>query len=87
MGDAMLISYQDLPSYKQGWADGLHWLEEIRDWSLKYEEANMVPARTNNQLADAHLNVLFLNLPPKLASIGKSAVAVLLGGRLHKAMM
>ena len=87
MGDAMLISYQVLPSYKKGWTDGLHWLEEIREWSLKYELANMVPAHTNKRLADAHLNVLFLNMSPKLASVGRSAVAVLLGERLRKAMM
>ena len=76
MGDAMSISYQDLPSYKEGWRDGLHWLEEIRQWSLKYEQANMVPAETNARLAN-----------PDLASMGKSAVAVLLGERLRKAMM
>ena len=87
MGDAMSISYQDLPSYEEGWKDGLHWLEEIRQWSLKYEQANMVPAETNARLANRHLDVLFLNLPPNLASMGKSAVAVLLGERLRKAMM
>ena len=87
MDDAMLISYQDLPSYKEGWRDGLHWFEEIRQWSLEYEQANMVPAETNARLANRHLDVLFLNLPPKLASMGKSAVAVLLEERLRKAMM
>lgn len=87
MGDAMLISYGELPSHKQGWTDGLHWLQEMEKWSLGYEDLNMVPAATNHQLANAHLDVLFLNLSPKLASIGKNIVAVLLGENLRKAMM
>ena len=87
MGDAMLISYQDLPSFKNGWIDGLHWLEEMRHWSLGYEQAHMIPADTNHRLADAHLDVLLLNLPPKLVFVGKNVVSVLLEERLRKAMM
>jgi len=57
----MSIVFQDLPSYTQGWTDGLHWLEEL------YEIAHMIPAQTNNRLADAHLRLMFLNVPSKLA--------------------
>lgn len=87
MGDAMSISYANLPSYGEGWTDGLHWLEEIREWSTKYEDGHMVPAVTNQQLANAHLDLLFINLSPVLASIAKSVVAILLGERLRQAMM
>ena len=87
MGDAMKISYTQLRSFGTGWQDGLHWLEDIREWSLIYEEKYMVPATTNKQLADSHLNVLFLNLSPTWISIGKSFVTVLLEERLREAMM
>jgi hypothetical protein len=87
MGDAMLISFGDLPSCSTGWTDGLHWLEELETWSLKYEAANMIPAATNNQLAESHLEVLFLNVPTWLNEAGKKAVAVFLGERLRQAMM
>jgi len=87
MGDAMMISYTDLPFSKTGWQDGLHWLEEIREWSLTYENSHMVPAITNKQLAESHLNVLFFNLSEIYITIGKSLVTVLLGERLRKAMM
>lgn len=87
VGDAMLIPYLELPSCMVGWQDGLHWLDEIREWSLRYEKTHMVPAKTNNQLATSHLNVLFGNLPKSIAEIGKKSVAVLLGGRLRRALM
>ena len=87
MGDAMMIPYINLRSSRTGWQDGLHWLEEIREWSLTYEENNMVPAITNKQLAESHLDVLFLDLPPTCCNIGKKFVAVLLEERLRKAMM
>jgi hypothetical protein len=87
MGDAMLISFDDLPSSPTGWTDGLHWLEEIETWSLKYEASNMVPAPTNKQLAESHLDVLFLNLPARLNLVGKKVVSLFLEGRLRAAMM
>lgn len=83
----MMISYSELPSCTAGWQDGLHWLDEIRDWSIRYEEKHMVPASTNKQLASSHLDVLFVNLPDRIMEIGKKGVTVLLGGRLQRAFM
>ena len=87
MGDAMSISYAELPSFGTGWTDGLHWLQDIREWSTNYEEAHMLAAATNKDLANAHLDLLFINLSAGLATIVKSVVAVLLGERLRQAMM
>ena len=87
MGDAMMIPYTDLPSSEMGWRDGLHWLEEVREWSLEYEKRFMVPATTNKQLAESHLAVLFFNLSGTYVRLGKRFVTVLLGKRLRKAMM
>ena len=87
LGDAMMIPYLELPSCATGWQDGLHWLNEVREWSLGYEEAHMVPAKTNRDLANAHLNVLFTNMPNWVIAIGKKSVTVLLGEGLRKAFM
>jgi hypothetical protein len=87
MGDAMTISFDELPSSQTGWRDGLHWLAEIEVWSLRYEAANMVPASANNRLAEAHLDVLFINVPSWLNQVGTKVVSVLVGERLQKAMM
>jgi len=86
MGDAMLIPYDVLPSSKSGWEDGLHWLEEVEAWSTRYEEENMVYADTNSQLANAHLEVIFLSLPPRLMYVGRRVISVILGERLRRAM-
>lgn len=87
IGNAMGISFDPLPSSGTGWIDGLHWLEEVRAWSQNCEENNMIPAETNGRLANAHLDVLFINVPRSLLPVGKRAVSVLVGERIRKAMM
>ncbi len=87
MGDAMSISYTKLPSSSKGWQDGLHWLEEVREWSEEYEEAHMVPADTNKQLADSQLDTLLPKWPAKYRDPCKKMVFVLLGDRLRQSMM
>ena len=87
IGDKMEIDYSPLPSYRDGWTDGIHWLDEIRTWSEEYERVKMVPAETNRKLALAHLDVIFINLPQSLNTVGKHVVSVVVGERLRKAMM
>ena len=87
MGDAMDISYSNLPSSIPGWKDGLQWLDEIEAWSLKYEEEHMVPAVTNKELADSHLEILCVNVPVSLLGPCQRLFSILLGERLRKAMM
>lgn len=87
MGDAMEISYHRLPSAKQGWRDGLLFLEELNGWSLQYEEKHMIPAVTNQRLADSHFDILCINVPTRLLGPCKKIMSVILGERLRKAMM
>lgn len=87
VGDAMNISMDELPSYKAGWTDGLHWLKEMETWSTKYEERHMVAAKTNNKLALAHLDLMFLNVPNRYKVVCQKFVSVIVGERLRQAMM
>ena len=87
MGDAMGINFSVLKSHTSGWKDGLDWLNELQEWSLEYENLHMIPAETNQQLADSHLEILCLNVPSKYLPICKNIMSVLLGTRLQKAMM
>ncbi len=87
IGDLMEISYSKLPSSISGWKDGLQWLEEVEAWSLKYEEAYMVPAVTNKQLADSHFKIICINVPARLLGPCKKMISVMLGERLRKALM
>ena len=83
----MEISYDKLPSAGTGWCDGLQWLNEIKSWSKTFEQLRMVPAVTNKQLADSHINILCINVPTSFLEPCKKVVSVILGERLRKAMM
>lgn len=87
MGDAMEISFARLPSCKQEWRDGLHWLQEIEDWSRTYEKQYMKPALPNKQLAESHFEILCINVSTRFFGPCKQMMSVVLGERLRIAMM
>lgn len=87
MGDAMGINFSCLTSHGSGWKDGLHWLNEVEEWSLQYEAMYMVPAETNQKLANSHFEILCINVPKQYHTMCKQIFSVLLGPRLQKAMM
>ena len=87
IGDAMGISFEPLPSFGAGWKDGLHWLNEVQTWSEQYERRHMIPSKTNQRLAKAHLDVIFINVPRPFLITATRFVGVLLGERLRHAMM
>lgn len=87
MGDAMMISFDELPSQKSGWKDGLHWLEEVRDWSLAYETSHMIPAVTNKQLADSTMDILLWYMPTRFMVTARAVASLLMDDRQRKAMM
>lgn len=87
LGDAMKIPYDMLASGKVGWQDGLHWLGELRTWSVEYEKENMKPAVSNKIVANATVNILMHNVPRYLNGTSKKFIAALLEERLRTAMM
>ena len=87
VGDAMEISYAKLPSSAEGWQDGLQWLEEVEEWSGEYEEAHMVPADNNRQLAESQLDYLLPKWPARYRGLCRKMIVVLLGDRLRRSMM
>jgi hypothetical protein len=87
IGDAMLIEYTNLPSYKTGWKDGLHWLEEIWAWSEAYEVQCMVPNQYNRTTADQTTAILLWTIPPSLKPVGLKVVSALMDDGLRKAMI
>lgn len=87
VGDAMMIPYDALPSRSTGWTDGLHWLEELKAWSLKYEASHMVPDIANKRLADHSVKILFWYMPTALRETSRVLAALLMPERLRVAMM
>ncbi|KAI9675794.1 MAG: hypothetical protein M1829_003219 [Trizodia sp. TS-e1964] len=85
IGDAMGISYENLPSFGK-WKDGIHWAEEITAWSLEYEEKYMVPMQSNETVAGQTMGLLLWFLPRSLRPTGQSALSALMDKRLRAAM-
>lgn len=86
-GDAMGIDFGSLPSAKTGWRDGLHWMEEVEQWSLEYEAQHMVPNIYNKKTADQTTAMLVYSIPAALRGVARQAVSALMDDRLRKAMM
>ncbi|KAJ5109595.1 hypothetical protein N7532_002240 [Penicillium argentinense] len=87
LGDALDISYEKLPSGKTGFRDGIHWLEEISEWSYYYEVRHMKPHPRNKEIADKTIDVLVYNLPGFMRPLGVYFVSFLMDERLRDAMM
>ncbi|KAL4941957.1 hypothetical protein BDV06DRAFT_170965 [Aspergillus oleicola] len=87
LGDALEISFADLPSGPHGFRDGLHFLEELYAWSLKYEEDYMKPSPSNKEVADKTMDVLVYTLPRLFKSVGVKFASCVMDDRLREAMM
>jgi hypothetical protein len=87
LGDGLNISYDELPSGKTGFRDGLHWLEEIMAWSDAYEEKCMLPHVKNREVADGTTEVLLYAIPKAFHPIGLNFVSFMMDDRLRKAML
>jgi ER-bound oxygenase mpaB/B'/Rubber oxygenase, catalytic domain len=86
MGDSMEISFSALASYNKGWKDGLHFLDDLEEWSKAYEIKHMLPAESNKELAKGTLAIALFNVPLALRGIAMQFVIALLEPRLRKAM-
>lgn len=90
IGDAMGIGYENLRGGGgggEGWTDGLQWLEEISEWSAKYEKKYMVPDRNNHKTAEQTIAILLYSIPGFVKGEGRRIVSALMDDRLRTAMM
>lgn len=62
-------------------------MDFLKKWSDKYEDAQMVPADDNKQLADSQLDTLLPKWPAKCRDLCRMMVVSLLVGRLQRLMM
>jgi hypothetical protein len=87
LGEALGVKYDLLAGSRNGWKDGLEWLEELDQWSLEYQEAKMVPAVSNKTVADAQIYHMTWSLSKRWQSIVSQTIAAILENRLREAMM
>lgn len=86
VGDAMNISYEQLPSAACGWHDGLHWLQELRTWSTAYDERYTLPAENSRLMGSRRFDQLQQSAPPWLEPIVRNTLLSLLDERLKRAL-
>ncbi|KLJ09883.1 hypothetical protein EMPG_14698 [Blastomyces silverae] len=87
VGDAMEISFENLPSSKTGFKDGIQFWEELRVWSEAYEERAMVPSDWNKKNADQTVTVLLWDYPALIRPVARNMVVYMMDDRLREAMM
>lgn len=63
LGEDMGIPFEPLASSHEGWRDGLHFAMELRDWTIRYEEAVARPVATNDQYVRVYVDAALAGLP------------------------
>lgn len=87
LGDALEIDFGVLPSGKVGFRDGLHFIEEITEWSHQYEAEHMKPSPENKAVADKTMDVLVYALPGWVKGVGIRFASCMMDERLREAMI
>ncbi|KAI5295222.1 hypothetical protein KEM52_001999 [Ascosphaera acerosa] len=77
----------DASQQQDDFQNGLHWLQELKQWSLGYEQAHMIPDRNNKIIADLTVGVLLYSLPSALHRLATNLVHYLMDDRLREAMI
>ncbi|KAF2966329.1 hypothetical protein GQX73_g7279 [Xylaria multiplex] len=75
LGEDMLIPYSPLPSSAQGWTDGLHFANELYDWTIQYEELVAKPVPTGDQYVRVYVDGAAAALPAPFTSFLRKVIA------------
>ncbi|OGM48182.1 hypothetical protein ABOM_002087 [Aspergillus bombycis] len=86
-GDAMEVSYESLPSGKEGFKDGLQFFEEIGRWCRDYEMQAMRHSSGISDLQDQLIrNVALGGVPKIFHNLARNMILVLMDDQLRLSM-
>lgn len=74
LGEDMGIPFTSLPSSIYGWQDGVHFAEELRDWTLHYEKTAAVFAPTNDQYVRVYVDSSVAKFPKPVVTFVRKAL-------------
>ncbi|KAE8135997.1 hypothetical protein BDV38DRAFT_272462 [Aspergillus pseudotamarii] len=74
LGDAMEIPFTFLPSYETGWKDGIHFAQELYDWTLAYEKVAAQPTDSTRYIGRRLMELAKCNMPAPLKPLIESIV-------------
>ena len=86
IGDAMGIDYSEMERHGK-WKDGIDFYEDIYKWSKERAIREMVPARSNNALAEATIPILLWYVPGFLMTAAREVLYTLMGDRMRDAFL
>lgn len=82
LGEDMGIPFDKLASSKEGWTNGLHFANELQEWTLRYEQEVAKPTATNDQYVRVYVDSALSSLP----AFVRIAVRQMLGASLDNVM-
>ncbi|CAI6098696.1 unnamed protein product [Clonostachys chloroleuca] len=74
LGEDLDIPFDPLSSSEEGWRDGVHFAMDLRDWTIKYEEAVAVPNGPSVQYVHAYVDSAFLSMPKWVGATMRKAL-------------
>ncbi|KAE8153151.1 hypothetical protein BDV25DRAFT_137225 [Aspergillus avenaceus] len=74
LGDAMEIPFTFLPSHETGWRDGMHFAEELYDWTLVYEKVAAKPTDSTKYIGRRLVELAKVNVPAPLKPLIEKVV-------------
>ncbi|CAJ2506485.1 Uu.00g006150.m01.CDS01 [Anthostomella pinea] len=86
LGDELAIPYDHLPSQRDAWRDGLHWLSELDVWARAYEEEHMKPSEAAARMGNTTMDRWLQQVQTPFKTMGRKMVSVAMGPRLREAM-
>ncbi|KAB8238564.1 uncharacterized protein BDW43DRAFT_320347 [Aspergillus alliaceus] len=86
MGEAMEIPFERLPSSKIGWVDGVHFAQELCDFTMEYQTLTAKPTKSTLLISGRLMSLETTNYPSILKSIAERVVATRLDEHIRVSM-
>jgi hypothetical protein len=86
LGDDLGILFTPLPSSDQGWQDGVHFAEELRNWTIQHEVTAAKFAPTNDQYVRVYVDSAIDKFPKPIVTFVRKALGAELDDTMRKSL-
>lgn len=86
LGEDMVIPFAYLKSSAVGWEDGVHFLEELVEWTLDYERRVAKPTATNDQYVRVYVDSAFEYMPRSVCALFRKMLGFTLDDLMRESL-
>ncbi|KAL5366453.1 hypothetical protein BJX96DRAFT_182615 [Aspergillus floccosus] len=86
LGEAMDIQFDCLPSAKSGWRDGVHFAQELYNWTLSYEKIAAKPTESTRTIGRRLVDLAKFNVPMPLRPVVERVISTKLDEHMRTSM-